>query len=210
MRRRETTELFPPRPTAAAAPDSMRIDLRIGLIGLLGMILVLLLGTRAVLAETSESLDLALALESAPPPAAIAFSAEGKDNDRRGRGGSGDGAERFDDAADEQMVIEVAAEVDDALPPAREPSRVFPEELLFMNNSLGARAWRPLTTDEALAVAVAGGTNPDLKPRNPFRKRSSDLFKTKFRQVTILRAEMLMRLRLRAKARKAISVEVRF
>jgi hypothetical protein len=215
MMRREITEPFP-RPTAAvAAPSSIRINPGIGRAGLLGMLLVLLLGARAGLAETSDSLDLAMALGSVPPPAAIAFSVGGvagvagvggvggTDTDRRER------ADGLDAAADEQLVIAVAAEVDDALPTAEEPSRVLPEELFFMS-SLGARSWRPLTTDEALAVAVSHGTNPDLKPRNPFRKRSSDLFKTNFRQVKIGRAEMLMRLRLRAKASKAISVEVRF
>jgi hypothetical protein len=212
MMRREITEPFP-RPTAAVAvPSSIRINPGIGRAGLLGMLLVLLLGARAGLAETSDSLDLAMALASVPPPAAIAFSVggvagvasvAGTDTDRSER------ADGLDAAADEQLVIAVAAEVDDALPTAEEPSRVLPDELFFMS-SLGARSWRPPTTDEALAVAVSHGTNPDLKPRNPFRKRSSDLFKTNFRQVKIGRAEMLMRLRLRAKASKAISVEVRF
>ena len=206
MMRREITEPFP-RPTAAeAARSSIRIDPGIGRAGLLGMLLVLLLGARAGLADTSDSLVLAMALGSVPPPAAIAFSVGGvggTDTDRSER------AEGLDAATDEQLVIEGGAEVDDALPPAEEPSGILPEELFF-TSSLGARPWRRLTTDEALAVAVSHGTNPDLKSRNPFRKRSSDLFKTNFRQIKIGRAEMLMRLRLRAKASEAISVEVRF
>jgi hypothetical protein len=209
MMRREITEPFP-RPTAAvAARSSIRIDPGIGRAGLLGMLLVLLLGARAGLADTSDSLVLAMALGSVPSPAAIAFSVGGVD----GVGGTdtdrSERAEGLDAATDEQLVIEGGAEVDVALPPAEEPSGILPEELFF-TSSLGARPWRRLTTDEALAVAVSHGTNPDLKSRNPFRKRSSDLFKTNFRQIKIGRAEMLMRLRLRAKASEAISVELRF
>ena len=66
-----------------------------------------------------------------------------------------------------------------------------------------------LTTDEALAIAVAQGNNPDLERKNPFRKRSRDLFRTE-RPVTIGNADMLLRLRLRAKLRRAMSFEVRF
>jgi len=82
------------------------------------------------------------------------------------------------------------------------------EELLFVP---GARrdSWRPQTDDEVIADAVALGTNPDLEPRNPFRKRSRDLFRTE-RPVTIGRQELLMRLRLKAKASEAVSVEFRF
>jgi hypothetical protein len=92
---------------------------------------------------------------------------------------------------------------------ATEPSSIALEELLSLRNP-GMNPWRPRSADEALAVAVANGSNPDLEPRNPFRKRSTDLFRTDFVPVSVGRAEMLMRFRLRAKSRNAVSVEVRF
>ena len=63
--------------------------------------------------------------------------------------------------------------------------------------------------DESIAAAVNRGTNPDLKRLSGFRKKSTDLFNTE-RQVEIGDQEMLVRLRVRAKARKAMSVEVKF
>lgn len=70
-------------------------------------------------------------------------------------------------------------------------------------------AGRPATTDELIARAVARGSSPELEPRNPFRKRSRDLFQTE-RPVSIGDQELLMKLRLRAKASEAVSVEFRF
>jgi hypothetical protein len=64
-------------------------------------------------------------------------------------------------------------------------------------------------TDESIAAAVNRGTNPDLKRLSGFRKKSTDLFNTE-RQVEIGNQELLVRLRVRAKARKAMSVEVKF
>lgn len=64
-------------------------------------------------------------------------------------------------------------------------------------------------TDESLAAAVEVGNNPDLEPVSKFRKRSTDLFRTE-REVEIGQREMLLRLRLRAKTRRAVSVELRF
>jgi len=69
--------------------------------------------------------------------------------------------------------------------------------------------WERETTDQALAAAVTLGNDPDLERRNPFRKRNLDLFRTQ-RWVTVGQREMLVRLRVRAKARKAMSVEVKF
>ncbi len=63
--------------------------------------------------------------------------------------------------------------------------------------------------DESIAAAVERGTNSDLKPLSAFRKRRSDLFRAE-RPVEIGEQEMLIRLRLRAKARKAMSVELHF
>jgi hypothetical protein len=117
-----------------------------------------------------------------------------------------DRAEALPDADAAREDTDEAAHVP---PAAREPSIVALEELLFMRNS-GVNPWQPETADEALAVAVANGSSPDLEPRNPFRKRSTDLFRTDFHPVSIGRAEMLMRFRLRAKSRNAVSVEVRF
>jgi hypothetical protein len=94
-------------------------------------------------------------------------------------------------------------------PADEDPSVAVLEEFLFTSN-FGSSSWKPATVDETLAIAVARGSSPEPERRNPFRKRSRDLFKTKFREVKIGRAEMLMRLRLRAKSRNAISVEVRF
>ncbi len=63
--------------------------------------------------------------------------------------------------------------------------------------------------DESIAEAVEQGTNSDLNPLSAFRKRRSDLFRAE-RPVEIDEQEMLIRLRLRAKARKAMSVELHF
>jgi len=63
--------------------------------------------------------------------------------------------------------------------------------------------------DELIAAAVDRGTNPELVPLSAFRKRRSDLFRAE-RPLEIGDQEMLIRLRLRAKARKAMSVEVHF
>jgi hypothetical protein len=93
-------------------------------------------------------------------------------------------------------------------PAAVEQARPELAELLFVRT--GAMGlWKPQTDDEMLAIAVAAGNNPDLEPRNPFRKRSRDLFRTE-RPLTIGDTDMIVRLRLRAKAKRAVSVEVRF
>lgn len=64
-------------------------------------------------------------------------------------------------------------------------------------------------TDAAIAAATARGHVKDLERPQPFRKKSTDLFRTQ-REVQIGNQEMLVRLRLRAKTRNAMSVEVRF
>jgi hypothetical protein len=69
--------------------------------------------------------------------------------------------------------------------------------------------WRVLTTDEELAVAVALGPAPKLEPKKAFRKRSNDLFRTD-RPVEIGNRQMVLRVRLRAKSRETMSVELRF
>lgn len=64
-------------------------------------------------------------------------------------------------------------------------------------------------TDAAIAEAVALGLERDLERKSGFRKKSNDLFQTQ-REVEIGNREMLLRLRLRAKAREAMAVELRF
>ncbi|MFK7895097.1 MAG: hypothetical protein AB8G23_04630 [Myxococcota bacterium] len=63
--------------------------------------------------------------------------------------------------------------------------------------------------DATIAAAVAEGSRPDLEPRKPFRKKNFDLFRTEH-EVQIMRNDMLLRLRLRAKSRETMSVELRF
>ena len=85
--------------------------------------------------------------------------------------------------------------------PAIDPLFVVPGRMSFRSDAQ--------RTDESLAAAVELGNNPDLEPVSKFRKRSTDLFRTE-REVEIDGREMLLRLRLRAKTRRAVSVELRF
>ena len=99
-------------------------------------------------------------------------------------------------------------------PPPRAESLEESRPLLALEALLDLRTQdpgprRPQTIDEALADAVARGSNPDLEPKNPFRKRSLDLFRTE-QPVSIGNADMLLRLRVRAKLREAMSVELHF
>jgi hypothetical protein len=209
MQRREAIGLFPELADTATTARSRGLDPGIGLIGLTGMILVLLLAAPSLTAEPANAPEEALPHVSAPPPAAVAFSLDAP-ADHANRT---DSAAAQPDRAEEALVVPVAREdTYEAVlntPAAGEASVAALEELLFMSN-FGASSWKPTTVDEALAIAVANGSGPDLERPNPFRKRSRDIFRTNFRRVTIGRAEMLMRLRLRAKMRKAISLEVRF
>ena len=65
------------------------------------------------------------------------------------------------------------------------------------------------SADEAIAAAVRLGHGDRAVPRSGFRKRSRDLFRSEH-PVEIGHQEMLVRLRLRARARRAMSVELRF
>ena len=67
----------------------------------------------------------------------------------------------------------------------------------------------PLTTDEALAAAVRVGNEPGLEKKNPFRKRSFDLFRTEH-DVEIWRQAMRVRFRLRPKTKEMMSVELKY
>jgi hypothetical protein len=63
--------------------------------------------------------------------------------------------------------------------------------------------------DATIAAAVAQGHRKELEKKQPFRKQSHDLFRTE-RPVQFGDQEMVLRLRLRAKTRDAMSVELRF
>ena len=64
-------------------------------------------------------------------------------------------------------------------------------------------------TDELIAAAVEAGTNPDLEPLKPFRKKKFDLFRTE-REVEIGNRQMLLRFRLRVKKKETVRLELRF
>lgn len=156
-------------------------------IGLLGMILVLLLGSSTGLAEPADATDAAI-----PDVVVLLTDAMTLSVDRSA-------AAEWPKGADP---------ADDRLHGRGDPPRATLQELVFVR-SLDASLRKPQTTDEILAVAVADRMNPTPEPLNPFRKRSRDLFRAE-RPVSIGNADMLLRLRLRAKASKAVSVELRF
>jgi len=94
------------------------------------------------------------------------------------------------------------------LPPP--PAALGPSEDLSVLLSVpGLLPTRVQETDASLANAAEAGTNPALKKKNPFRKRSVDLFRTE-RDIEILRQEMQLRFRVRPKTRETMSVELRF
>lgn len=165
--------------STAIAAPRPALDPRAGLISLAGLILVLLLAARAGLA--AEPAD-SVQLPGTPAVATNP-TLEKTSEPKAGR-------------------PPAAASVDVELP------KWALEDLLF-TDAVVMGSWKPKTTDERLAAAIAIGNNPDLEPRKPFRKRSRDLFRTE-RPVSIGNAEMLVRLRIRAKARQAMSVELHF
>lgn len=64
-------------------------------------------------------------------------------------------------------------------------------------------------TDQAIAAAVARGDDGLRPKRSGFRKKNIDLFRSEH-PVEIDGQEMVLRLRLRAKSRETMSVELRF
>jgi hypothetical protein len=64
-------------------------------------------------------------------------------------------------------------------------------------------------TDAAIVAATARGNDASLERPQPFRKKNTDLFRTQ-RAVHFADQDMQVRLRLRAKSRNAVSVELRF
>jgi hypothetical protein len=156
---------------------------RLALIALAGLILtLLLLAVRPVFADSVPPEDPLAGIDvSAPPPARADFDAEPTP------------AETY-----AELVIHV------------ESAPATPDlEALLSLRDLGWGVRNRDRTDELLAIAVANGNNPDLEPRNPFRKRKSDIFQTR-RPITIGKSEMELRLRLRAKRSEAMSVELHF
>ncbi len=81
------------------------------------------------------------------------------------------------------------------------------ETLLAVRGGLAPVSARE--TDAAIVAATARGNDKALERPKAFRKKSTDLFRTQ-RQVQIGNQEMQVRLRLRAKSRNAVSVELRF
>ncbi len=174
-----------PRPITLKTfrPEQFR---RIGLIGLAGSILflALLLAAPPAFSESSSS----VISEDPASPAAPDF---------------------FVDEKSDETELSVLT-----TPPPRAESLEESRPLLALEALFDLRTHdpgprRPQTIDEALADAVASGSNPDLEPKNPFRKRSLDLFRTE-QPVSIGNADMLLRLRVRAKLREAMSVELHF
>lgn len=106
--------------------------------------------------------------------------------------------------------IAAAVEFAEAVPPMPRPSsrREIDALLAVRGAQPGVRA-REHATDEAIADAVERGNPRELERKKPFRKKSTDLFRSE-REIQIGDEEMLVRLRLRAKTRNAMSVELRF
>lgn len=94
--------------------------------------------------------------------------------------------------------------------PRRSPRRELEiDALLVMRGNSASVSARELATDAAIADAVERGNPRELERKKPFRKKSTDLFRSE-REIQIGDEEMLIRLRLRAKTRNAMSVELHF
>jgi hypothetical protein len=65
------------------------------------------------------------------------------------------------------------------------------------------------TPDESLTDAIALGPRPESEPKNPFRKRTLDLFGT-VHPVSIGNADLLVRFRVRGNMSELMSFDVRF
>jgi hypothetical protein len=112
---------------------------------------------------------------------------------------------------DESLAsLTAAIDVGDAIPAMPRPSpRREIDALLAVRGALSGVRAREHATDEAIADAVERGNPRELERKKPFRKKSTDLFRSE-REIQIGDEEMLLRLRLRAKTRNAMSVELRF
>ena len=205
MERHETAELFSQSTTMAIVRPTLQVP-QISLIGLAGIISLLLLCARMLPAETAAGLNAAMPGVAIAPAEAAPTSLDGSVGVEVA--GMIEIVDSSDLAVDAVEALDDTSVAVDVSPESRDASRAALADVLFVRG-LGPSSWRPRTTDEILAAAIARGTNRDLEPLNAFRKRSRDLFRTE-RPVSIGNAEMLLRLRLRAKAKRAVSVELRF
>ena len=205
MERHETAELFSKSTTMAIVRPTLQVP-QISLIGLAGIISLLLLGARMLPAETAAGLNAAMPGVAIAPAEAAPTSLDGSVGVEVA--GMIEIVDSSDLAVDAVEALDDTSVAVDVSPESRDASRAALADVLFVRG-LGPSSWRPRTTDEILAAAIARRTNRDLEPLNAFRKRSRDLFRTE-RPVSIGNAEMLLRLRLRAKAKRAVSVELRF
>ena len=110
-------------------------------------------------------------------------------------------------ASADPQTIAVEAET---VPPAAAPAPVVRDlDRLLSVPSTHAHRAEARSADEAIAAAVRLGSADRIVRPSGFRKRNADLFRSEH-PVEFARQEMLLRLRLRAKTRNAMSVELRF
>ncbi len=157
--------------------------------------LLLMFASRAALAEPS---DLAMHEPLSALPAALAPAPDEE--------ASLFGSSSFPEATPELTAPPVAETPSATRQPISVPVRELGALLAVRATSA---AYLAAKTDAKIAAAVAEGSRPDLEPKKSFRKKNFDLFRTEH-EVQILRNDMLLRLRLRAKSRETMSVELRF
>lgn len=202
MRRQEMHSLTGPSERAARLPrngldraDGVRSQPMLTALAILS--LGLMFATRAALAEPS---DVAMLASLAASPAALAPVVAEEETGTLGSSGFPEATPAFTVPA-----------ADEPLPTTIRPLVAVPayglEALLALRTAPSVPA--AADTDAAIAAAVAEGSRPDLEQKPAFRKKNFDLFRTE-REVEILRNDMLLRLRLRAKSRETMSVELRF
>lgn len=202
MRRQEAKSPIRPSEKVASLPRtgadrSAEAGPRLMLTVLAILSLALMFASRAALAEPT---DLALNASLTPPPSSLAPALAEEE--------ALFGSSSFPEASPELTAPpatdeSLAAHVD---MPVEVPIHEL-GDLLSVRSTPGARFSRD--TDATIAAAVAEGSRPDLEPKKAFRKKNFDLFRTEH-EVQILRNDMLLRLRLRAKSRETMSVELRF
>lgn len=200
MQRREVQNSIRPSKKAVSLPctgsdRSAEAGSRLMLTALAILCLALMFASRAALAEPS---DLAMHEPLATPPAALAPVSEEE--------AALFGSSSFPEATPELTAPRASEEPPAVRQPIAAPVREL--EALLAVRATPAAHWAA-KTDATIAAAVAEGSRPDLERKTAFRKKNFDLFRTE-REVQILRNDMLLRLRLRAKSRETMSVELRF
>ena len=194
MRHRATREVSEPSRDAIAGLAKIA---RIDSVELIATVLLVLLSASSAVAD-SEPFDLAMNIqpEMTPPPPAAPVPEATELSLRTSFSVPVPGSSASDAVAIDRELI---------LPSMRQPNLAA----LLAVHSGGDESRSDKTTDEALLDAIALGPRPDLQPKRPFRNRKLDLLKSE-RPVSIGRADMLVRFRLRGKIREAMSFEVRF